>query len=88
MELFQQSIQPQSELELFFASACKTVEKFTPLAQAKVKFEVNKIISQAEFDYLQNIPNETVVYTIESNNIANTETIPFDLENYPFELAQ
>lgn len=89
MELFQQSMQPQSELELFFASACKTVEKLKPLAQARVKFEVNKIISQAEFDHLENIASEEVIYTIQSNGNNDSETIPFihapELEPYMIE---
>lgn len=65
LEIFQQAVQPQSELELFFAAICKTVEKFDPMAKAKLKIEISHIVSQAELDHLNNISNE-IIYTVQS----------------------
>lgn len=55
MELLHQAIQPRNELELFFSSVCKTVEKFTPLDQAKVKSTISRIVSDMEIAHIQNM---------------------------------
>lgn len=55
MEFIQQFVQPKTELELFFASLCKTVEKFNPLAQAKAKISISNIVSQMEIEHLENM---------------------------------
>lgn len=64
MEFIQQIVQPKTELELFFASACKTVERFTPLEQAKVKMSVSKIVSEMEFSHLENELSANVILTL------------------------
>lgn len=61
LEMFQKAMQPQGELELFFASVCKTVEKFSPLEQAKIKMEMSRIVSQSELEHLEKTP---ILYTI------------------------
>lgn len=53
IELINQMQKPQNELELFFASICKTVEKFEALDQAKIKFEISQIVSQCEMVQIQ-----------------------------------
>lgn len=72
LEMFQQAIQPQTELELYFASICKTVEKFQPMAQAKIKMEINQLIGRYEMEHFSN-----VIYTI--NTVDSSEYI---MENY------
>lgn len=67
MEIFQQAINPQTELELFFASLCKTVEKFDALEQAEVKIQLtNSIVSQAELAHLEKAATsmKDLTYTI------------------------
>lgn len=44
---------PQSDLELFFASMCKTVEKFSPINQAEIKMNVTKLVNEAEILHLR-----------------------------------
>lgn len=44
----------QTELELYFSSICKTVEKLTPLQQAKIKMQISQIVSQAELAQFEN----------------------------------
>lgn len=51
-DLFQQFTK-QSELELFFSSLCKTVEKFTAVEQAKIKIELSNIVGQHELAHLE-----------------------------------
>lgn len=58
MELLEKMVtsngnQEQSELQLFFASMCKTVEKFTPLNQAKIKMQITKIVNEMEILHLE-----------------------------------
>lgn len=57
-ELFQQMMEPakkeQTELELFFCSMCKTVEKFSPFEQAKMKMQISHMVSQVELAQLGN----------------------------------
>lgn len=56
MNLFHQAIEtskPLTELELFFSSICKTVEKLKPIDQAKMKMQISSIVAQAELAELQ-----------------------------------
>lgn len=56
LDLMQQAIQsnkPQTELELYFMSICKTVEKLSALEQAKIKMQISNIVSQSELAHLQ-----------------------------------
>lgn len=55
LDLIQQIIQPKTEIDLFFASISKTVEKFSPLEQAKVKISISNIVSEMEISHLENI---------------------------------
>lgn len=55
MEFIQQIAQPKSALELFFASICKTVERFNPLEQAKIKISISNIVSEIEISRLENV---------------------------------
>lgn len=83
MEMFHQAVQPQSELELFFSSICKTVEKFNDLTKARLKIEISKVVSEEELKHLQNINNQ-IVYTVETvptqpnDNIMNDDLIYYD----------
>lgn len=62
-EMFQQAIKPQNELELYFASVCKTVEKFQPMVKAKIKMEINQLISRYELDHFS-----SVIYSVNTEN--------------------
>lgn len=68
MEMFQQVIQPQTELDLFFASICKTVQKFEPMSQARIKIEINQLIGRYELAHLSN-----VIYSV--NTVADNEIV-------------
>lgn len=56
MNLIQQLQTPkeQTELERFFASVCKTVERFPALDQVKAKMKISQIVSEMEFAQLSN----------------------------------
>lgn len=75
LEMFEKVLKPQTELELFFASMCKTCEKFNPIEQAKIKMEVSRLVSQMEMEHLQNniANNEDTLYGTYS-----IESIPID----------
>lgn len=60
IEIFQQIMHPKSELELFFASICKTVEKFGALEQAKTKVAISQIVSQMEISHLEKAAQEII----------------------------
>lgn len=82
--MIQQVVRPQSELELFFASMCKTVEKFDPMEQAKIKIEVSRIISNTELAHIQKSNNQNNVIlsvnTQSQNNFSNQmEPISFPI---------
>lgn len=62
IELINQMQKPQNELELFFASMCKTVEKFDALDQAKIKFEISQIVSQYEMAQIQAAISSRIVH--------------------------
>lgn len=55
LELFQKAIQPHTELELFFSSICKTVEKLNPIDQAKLKNQISNIVTEFELTHLEKI---------------------------------
>lgn len=70
MEMFQQVIKPQSEMDLFFSSICKSVEKFNAIEQAKIKIEINRIVSQMEMNHLQNVAsNQQIVYSVQTSPV-------------------
>lgn len=48
-----ESTKSQSELELYFSSICKTVEKLSPIDQAQIKLQISNIVSQAELAQLR-----------------------------------
>lgn len=57
-EIIQQILadpKPQSELELFFCSICKTVEKFSPIEQARIKMQISQLVSQSEVAQLEKL---------------------------------
>lgn len=65
MNLINQAIEsskPQTELELYFSSICKTVEKLSPIEQAKIKMHVSNIVSQAELAQLQANQQQPIPY--------------------------
>lgn len=47
----------KSDLELFFNSMFKTVQKFTPKDQAVLKIKIYQIVSEKEMSYLEITPN-------------------------------
>lgn len=51
-KIFSDKKEPQSEMELFFLSMCRTVEKFSPLEQATLKMQISQIVSQVELSHL------------------------------------
>lgn len=61
LELIQQVVRPQSDLELFFASMCKTVERFDLIEQAEIKIEVSRIVSNSELAHLEKANNQNRV---------------------------
>lgn len=71
-DLFQQFTK-QSELELFFSSLCKTVEKFTAIEQAKIKIELSNIVGQHELSHLEKAATSKndLIYTINSLPVLN-----------------
>lgn len=70
----------QSELELYFGSICKTVERFSLIEQARVKMQISQIVSQAELSHFEKRNFEIV--NINGNNIlsngSNIETLSFE----------
>lgn len=62
IELINQMQKPQNELELFFASMCKTVEKFDALDQAKIKFEISQMVSQYEMTQIQAASSSRILH--------------------------
>lgn len=62
IDLINQMQKPQNLLELFFASMCKTVEKFEALDQAKIKLEISQIVSQYEMAQIQAANNSRIVH--------------------------
>lgn len=83
LEMFQQVMKPQSEMELFFASLCKTCEKFNPIEKAKLKMELSRIVSQMELEHLQNSieMNANVLYdTYSSESIPLGDNIEYGIE--------
>lgn len=56
LELFQktmESTKPQTELELYFSSICKSVEKLDPIEQTRIKMQISQMVGQAELTQLQ-----------------------------------
>lgn len=78
LELLEKIIETpeKSELELFFASICKTVQKFTPLEQAKIKMKITETVNVAEIKHLE---TREFVYIID--NDINVSTTSFDANN-------
>lgn len=62
LELLQKSIEPikqQTDLELFFGSICKSVEKLHPIEQTRIKMQISQIVGQAELAQLQSHVTQT-----------------------------
>lgn len=79
MELLEKMIgtpQEQSDLQLFFASICKTVEKFTALDQATIKMEVTKIVNEME---VMNLKAKHIV--ILDDNLVTLESINANVDH-------
>lgn len=68
MEFIQQIAQRKSALELFFASICKTVEKFNPLEQAKIKISISNIVSEIEISRLENVASSIEALPVTFND--------------------
>lgn len=83
LEKFVEMPQQNSELELFFLSICKTVEKFTPLQQAKIKMSILEIVNKAEILNIQGC-TESIVYVVE-NPVFNSTAIESEIANNVFE---
>lgn len=62
MNLIQQlqDTKSQSELECYFTAICKTVEKFSPIEQAKIKMQISQIVGQAELDQLEHRQSQLI----------------------------
>lgn len=55
----------QSDLELFFSSVCKTVQKFSAKDQALIKMRIHQIVNEKEISYLESLPlemNNSMIY--------------------------
>lgn len=61
IEAFQQVAQPRSEMQLYFGSICKTVEKFTPIDQVKIKIEISRIVSQFELAHFEKMEQSDIL---------------------------
>lgn len=82
IELFEKVVnRPHSEIELFFMSISKTVEKFNPIEQTKVKIEISRIVNQLELAHFENMNKISVNSIIETN----TGTILKDGETFSIE---
>lgn len=57
----------KSELDLFFESICKTVEKLGALDQAMVKMGILKIVNQAEIAFIKSI--EVLSFELGSDDV-------------------
>lgn len=55
-----------SELEHFFQSICKTVDKFTPIQQAKLKMDITNMVSTIQ---IKNYESEIDVIVIQDSQI-------------------
>lgn len=67
---------PQSEIELYFSSISKTVEKLNPIEQAKLKIQISQIVSKAELEHLERIQNN-----INSQQISGLDFLSFEDES-------
>lgn len=78
MEIFHQLNQPKTELELFFASMCKTVEKFSHLNQAKVKISISKVVSEMEISHIESSNNQPALKppNLQDSDSFNIEELP------------
>lgn len=61
----------ETELDLFFGAICKTVSKFSPFDQAKIKMKISNIVSETELAHLERMEHNS----INSTNIENFDTI-------------
>lgn len=48
----------ETELELFFGSICKTVSKFTPFDQAKMKMRIQNLVSETELAHIERMEQD------------------------------
>lgn len=50
----------KNDLDLFFSSMCKTVQKFVPKEQALLKFKIHQLVSEKEIELLCNTQVEDI----------------------------
>lgn len=66
LDMLEKAMKPQSELELFFASMCKSVEKLDAIEQIKVKMEISRIVNNAELSSLEKTQNSNVLFSTQT----------------------
>lgn len=88
----------ETELELFFGSICKTVSKFTPFDQAKMKMKIQNLVSETELAHIERMEQDIINKDVQGfdtelvtygkqhhmeSNIINSENIrSFDTVSY------
>lgn len=74
----------KSDLELFFESICKTVQKLPKLSQAKLKMKITEAVNQAEIEHLQIcdfvyiIEDPTIKFNSTPKKITDTDKVILD----------
>jgi len=70
----------KSSIELFFDSMAQTVKKLPPKAQADIKMNICKIVTEAEIRYSgQNVPQSTQQFIAPPGMIPKLVLIPCDM---------
>lgn len=80
----------KSELELFFASICMTVQKLTPLEQARTKMDILQIVNRAEIRHIESCEYVYIVDDSKKFNSTpkNSKAIEIEKMNIVFEDEQ
>lgn len=74
----------KSELELFFGSICMTVQKLTPLEQAKTKMKILEIVNKAEIQHIQSCEYIYIVDDSKRFNSTPNNSNAIDEENLQY----
>lgn len=93
IEILEQAMKPQSDLQLFFASMCKSAEKLDPIEQIKVKMEISRIINNAELSQLEKRSDRSDVLLSVQTNAFNFGDLTYSMDNnilkdLPIELCE
>lgn len=64
---------PKDSLQQFFESIASTMRTFSPLAIARIKFEISQMVGKEEIAQAARNENVQIVYTTESTNATLTE---------------